>query len=144
MRFTIAFLFIFFSQFTTAQTILTWNDLEEGISWPDQVEFENYPGFSRAEFSASLNRLEGKQVSITGYFLDLMSDNSVTILSKNPLASCFFCGNGGPETVMELSFKNKINFETDDVVTLTGVLRLNRIDATRTYYQLDLAEGFKL
>ena len=44
------------------------------------------------------------------------------------MASCFFCGVGGPETAIELQFKTKPTFKMDDIVKITGTLELNRDD----------------
>ena len=48
------------------------------------------------------------------------------MVSKNPFATCFFCGGAGPETVIELlKYKNvKKKFKTDDIVEVTGTLRM--------------------
>jgi len=71
----------------------------------------------------SLEDIENKKVTITGYFLDLDPDGKWFMLSKNPFASCFFCGKSGPETVLELiGFKNvKKKFKSDEMVEVTGI-----------------------
>ncbi|MCB0847224.1 MAG: DUF3299 domain-containing protein, partial [Bacteroidetes bacterium] len=62
-------------------------------------------------------------------------------LSANPFASCFFCGNAGPESVMdlELTSYDKVYF-TDDYVTFQGKLILNDSDLNKMCYVLEEAE----
>lgn len=47
-------------------------------------------------------------------------------LSKSNFASCFFCGQSGPETVISLKFKTKPRrYDTDEYLTFKGVFELN-------------------
>ena len=127
-----------------AQTILDWSDLSEGISWEHPSSKADFSGFQKATFSSTMKALEGKQVTITGYLLVLGGRPVAHLLSMNPMASCFFCGNGGPETVLQISFAEKTSFQLDDLITVTGILRLNRIDPTSCYYLIEKAEAFRL
>jgi len=74
----------------------------------------------------SLKDIEGKKVTINGYFLDLGADATWYMLSRFPFENCFFCTGVGPETVIELEdYQNsKPKFKTDDIVTVTGTLYL--------------------
>ncbi len=127
-----------------AQTALDWSDLERGIFWTKSTTKLTYPGFLQADFSDKLADLEGKEVSLIGFLIVLDGRQSVYMLSKNPMASCFFCGNGGPETISEIAFAEKPAFGMDDLITVTGILRLNRDDPMRCYYLIEQAEGFGL
>ena len=57
------------------------------------------------------------------------------------MASCFFCGASGPESVIEINFKSVPPFKTDQIVTITGVLELNKYDVDHFNYILNNAEG---
>lgn len=57
------------------------------------------------------------------------------ILSSLPISECFFCGSGGPETVMEVAMKEKLKY-TDKRVKLRGKLQLNADDPNKLMYQL--------
>ena len=104
----ILFVLLFASEIVFAQTEITWDDLAD-------VEFEEiyseeidglllYP-----HFGFSVRELEGKQVLLRGHILTIDPSESYFILSKGPIWSCFFCGAGGPETVVELNLKSKNN-----------------------------------
>lgn len=78
----------------------------------------------------SLEDIEGKKVTIRGYFLDLGADSMWYMLSRFPFENCFFCTGVGPETVVDLeNFLNEESkFKTDDIVTVTGTLYLVKED----------------
>lgn len=80
------------------------------------------------EFPSVLEgRFEGQEVLISGYLIPVDVEAQKYALSKNPFTSCFFCGNAGPETVMELRFTEAPGrFATDEYVLIKGRLRLNR------------------
>lgn len=65
-----------------------------------------------------------------GYYMPLDLENNYTIvLSRNPYAQCFFCGGAGPESVIEVNFSAKPpKFKMDQIVRVTGVLKLNDKD----------------
>ena len=88
------------------------------------------------EFLAPVKELEGKQITISGYFLNIDPEENIYILSKGPMADCFFCGQAGPETAIELQFVNIPNFKTDDIVRITGILQLNKDDIDHFNYIL--------
>lgn len=129
---------------TVAQTALDWSDFENGISWKKGSEGSTFPGFLEADFSDRLEDLEGEQVSMIGFLIVLDGAQSVYMLSKNPMAECFFCGNGGPETIAQVTFKETHSFKMDDLISVTGILRLNRKDPTRCYYLIEQVEAFGL
>lgn len=129
---------------TYAQTVLDWADLSGEISLELPSPEAVLPGFQKATFSPKMSTLEGKKVMVIGYFLVLDGKQSAYLLSKNPMASCFFCGNGGPETIMELHFDEKPSFEMDDLLSVEGTLRLNEDDPNACYYRIENAEAFSL
>jgi hypothetical protein len=125
------------------QVDLTWDDLAK-ISYTEKYFAAYDSNFLYPEFSKEMSRLEGKKVSITGYFLDMDPNGQLFVLSKNPLASCFFCGNGGPETAVEIQLKSKPNFKTDDIITVTGSLKLNKDNVEHFNYILVDCEAFSI
>ena len=93
-----------------------------------------------ARFGESVESLDNKEVRITGYMLTLSPDEGIFFLSENPYADCFFCGFGGPESAIELRLNPGYdNFFMDDLVTVTGVIRLNRDDISTGVYVMDNA-----
>jgi hypothetical protein len=117
--------FIFLSSSSYAQLKLTWKDIID--VYAKEVRFsEKNPAIAIKGQGKSLSDIEGKKITITGYFLDLDPNGEWFMVSKNPFATCFFCGGAGPETVIELlKYKNiKKKYKTDDIVEVTGTLKM--------------------
>lgn len=138
----VLFFVILSSGMLYSQTPIDWSDFESGISWKEGTEGSTFPGFLEANFSDKLENLDGKKISIIGFLIVLDGAQSVYMLSKNPMADCFFCGNGGPETISQLTFTEPTSYKMDDLISVTGVLRLNGKDPTRCYYLIEDAEAF--
>ncbi len=88
-------------------------------------------------FSDNIKKLEGKEVEADGYIIPFegMFKPEHIILSSLPLAECFFCGSGGPETVMEVMLTNPIKY-TSKRVKVRGTLTLNAKDPEKLMYIL--------
>lgn len=89
-------------------------------------------------FSDDLKALEGKEVTLEGFYVPFApEEGDYIILSKFPMSQCFFCGGGGPESIAEVTFKNSPgNFQVDDVVTVKGKLKLNADDVDHVNFIL--------
>ncbi|MGY6744713.1 MAG: hypothetical protein ACXIUQ_18400 [Cecembia sp.] len=115
-----------------------WRDLSDVTYKIGQDEFgELYIPV----FSQKIKSLEGKVVEADGFIIPFegMFKPEHIILSSLPLAECFFCGSGGPETVMEVMLKNPIKY-TSKKVKVRGKLTLNDRDPEKLMYILKDAE----
>jgi hypothetical protein len=92
-------------------------------------------------FSDKIKNLEGQVVEADGYIIPFegMFKPEHIILSSLPLAECFFCGSGGPETVMEVMLKDPIKY-TSKRVKVRGKLTLNSKDPEKLMYILSDAQ----
>lgn len=138
-----ALIIIFVCTITNAlygQQQISWQILSD-VSFTEEYFPEEDTYFLTPTFGASIKKLQGKKVQITGYFLNIDPSSGLYLVSKNPMASCFFCGMAGPETIMEVRFNEKVNFETDNIVTVTGIFNLNGDDITHCNYILKNATG---
>lgn len=95
-------------------------------------------------FSADLQKLEGKEVTIKGYIIPVegYKSHKEFVFSAYPYSMCFFCGGAGPETVMEVKAKSPVPF-TADPITIKGVLHLNSKDINKLMYSLSNVELVK-
>ncbi|MEM8848261.1 MAG: hypothetical protein AAGD17_14270 [Bacteroidota bacterium] len=123
-----------------AQKQLTWKDFAD-VNFQSQFNEKYGVHFLMPTFGEKIMSFKGKQVSIKGYFLDISGSGEIFLISQNPMASCFFCGGSGPETIIEVSFKEKPPFKTDQIVTVTGTLELNANDVDHCNYILTEATG---
>jgi hypothetical protein len=96
------------------------------------------------EFDYSLQQLNHKEVIIAGFAIPTSVGSSNFVLSQNPFSSCYFCGNGGVETVMTIKYKGKApRYKTDDYITLKGTLELNSTNIDELIYVLTNATQVK-
>lgn len=95
-------------------------------------------------FGNSVRELNHKQLAISGYMIPLNVTEHLYALSRNPYASCFFCGQGGPETVISLKFKKKPRrFKTDEFLTIQGTMELNETNVDDFVYIFRDAEEIR-
>ena len=106
-----------------------------------EVSEDDYGELYVPKFSEEAKALEGTVVTVPGYiipFEGLFKPEHV-IVSSLPLASCFFCGTGGPETVMEVFLEEPVEY-TATLVAFKGKLKLNDTDYEQLMYILEDAE----
>ncbi|WPP48143.1 hypothetical protein [Catalinimonas niigatensis] len=143
MLFSVVTLWFFLQTFTSALAQETvdnkiWKALS-GVTYT--ITEDEYGELYVPVFSKDAKALEGKEVIVPGYiipFEGLFKPEHV-IVSSLPLASCFFCGSGGPETVMEVYLKKPIDY-TEAIVAFKGKLKLNDKDYEQLMYILEDAE----
>ena len=137
-------LFILIAPVAKSQTEITWKILED-VRFTDKYSEEVQANFYYPHFGESVKALEGKKVFIEGYMLVFDRKAGIHILSRNSYSSCFFCGNGGPETIIELKLlPNHPRFKMDQIVTITGTLALNQDDIYQCNYILKDAKVYEL
>jgi hypothetical protein len=92
-------------------------------------------------FSDAVKKLNGTKISVEGWMipLDELRGENYFVLSSLPFANCFFCGGAGPETVMEVFSKDKIDY-TEKRIIVTGTLTINADDPLRLMYILNDAQ----
>ena len=130
----------FLSASFSPQKEITWKDLAK-VTFEDKYYEEVDAYYWYPTFSESVLALDGQDVAITGYVIPVDYESNYYILSANPYASCFFCGNAGPETVVELELKSDDHyFTTDQRLGFKGRLKLNKDDLYKMNYILEDAE----
>jgi len=89
------------------------------------------------KFSSEVRGLNGKTIVLEGFIVpfDGLFDPKKIIVSSLPIASCFFCGGSGPETVAEVYLKEAVKY-TAKAVRVTGTLYLNDKDYNQLMYVL--------
>lgn len=119
---------------------ITWETLRDVTfkkKWyPEESVYMLYPTFGPA-----VNKLNGKEVLLTGYILPIDVESNLYALSAFPFSACFFCGGAGPESVVGLKFKKSgRKFKTDERHTLRGTMKLNADNIYELNYNLEGAE----
>ncbi len=129
--------------------LLTWSLIAPFEGWQTlerltlTTEYDQFLG-EEVEvplFSDELKQYDGQQVSVAGYIIPLETSGGQDyfVLSRFPYNNCFFCGNAGPETVIEVYAKKA--FQTQDTkVEVTGTLKLNAYDPLHLFFILSDSE----
>tara|TARA_B110000305_G_scaffold14506_1_gene13581 strand:- start:430 stop:870 length:441 start_codon:yes stop_codon:yes gene_type:complete len=132
--------FIMFVGHFFSQNIITWEllkDVEFDEIWSE--EFQAY--YMVPKFSKSVKEMDGKEVQIRGFIIPVDIVQDYYVLSANPYSSCFFCGQAGPESVIEIQMVKKYEgLRMDQVITFEGTLRLNIDDIYQLNYILEEAQ----
>ena len=136
-------IFFFISNSIFSQVEIDWLKLRD-VYYESEYNEELYGYYQIAHFGETVESLDNKEVRITGYMLTLAPDEGIFVLSENPYADCFFCGFGGPESAIELRLNPGYDdFLMDELVTVTGILRLKRDDVSSGVYIMDNATAIK-
>lgn len=127
----------FFCFQVEGQVKITWDDLTD-VNFTEKYVKSVDATYLFPEFGPGVKKYDGKEIIISGYMLVLDPKGDFYVLSKGPFASCFFCGMAGPETIIEVQFKDKKHkrYKMDDRVTLKGTLKLNKDDIEHCNYIL--------
>lgn len=116
-----------------AQNKINWTFLSD-VQYSYIQNYDANVWYGTPTFGDAIKALEGKEVIIKGYVLPMDIDGNQYVLSANPFNTCFFCGGAGQESVMELRLaKKRRKYETDQVVTFIGILRLNDAELELNY-----------
>jgi hypothetical protein len=132
-----------FSNAIHAQSRLTWQQLAD-VSIERIEDKENFMSYNLAQFGENLQLLDSTEIYISGYLIPIDAMGLTYALSRNPNASCFFCGGAGPETVILLRVKpeNYKRYATDTRMTFSGRLQMNENDKDSFIYVLHEAEEY--
>ena len=118
------------------------------LVWPKLYDIqyirnaEDFDGLDKPVFSEAAKSLKGKQVTLPGYMIPF--DNGALkenhfMFSSLPINACFFCGSGGPETVVEVFTISPVTY-TDKPIEIRGTLFLNDSNPERMIYIISSAE----
>lgn len=127
-----------------AQEFLGWEilaDVSFASSYSESFGVEVFT----ATFGEMVQGLEGQEVVLSGYMIPLDAMGTSYVLSRNPNASCFFCGGAGPETVVALQLQaaHVQRYRTDAYLTFKGTLRLHTSNERTLNYVLQQAEPYQ-
>ena len=111
----------------SGQTLVSW-DMFAKVTF--HREFSEQFGFEvntkPPEFAPDLLAYDGEEIRVRGYAIPVDVEMGMYMVSANPFANCFFCGNAGPETVVEIFPSGRLpRFSTDQLVTFKGILHVN-------------------
>lgn len=124
---------------------LNWKLLAKTTFTPFKVDSIGGLIVLMPKFPRFMRMLEGKNVMMRGFVIPVeeTGDFNTLVLSANPYTTCFFCGQAGPETVMDVRLKNPKSIKRlkkDDKIMFKGQLKLNDKDFDFFNYIIENAE----
>jgi hypothetical protein len=137
------FVFILFIVSSLIATDLIAQSTDKFATWKvlAQIDYykttDEYGEIFVPKFNEDIQALNGKEITLPGYIIPFegMFKPEHIILSSLPVASCFFCGGGGPETVVEAYLANPVEYSAK-LVSVTGTLELNDTKTDQLMYIL--------
>ena len=140
----IVLLFIFLSLLSGGASLQAQNAGTESL-WKTlarityKKEYDDFLGFKidKPVFGEEIKALHGKEVTVKGFIIPVegYKSHKEFIFSAFPYSMCFFCGGAGPESVMEVSAAEPVEYSAESVV-LRGKLQLNSDDVNKLMYSL--------
>ena len=132
--FTFLLLGFFFASAQYEKASENWTKLSK-VSY-DKTEDE-YGEIYVPKFDANVQKMDGKTIVLEGFIIpfDGLFEPDKIIVSALPIASCFFCGGSGPDTVAEVYLSKSVKY-TAKAVRVTGKLHLNNDDYNQLMYVL--------
>jgi len=130
-------------QAQTGATVSLWKTLAK-ITY--KKEYDEFLGFKidKPVFSEEIKALNGKEVTVKGFVIPVegYKSHKEFIFSAFPYSMCFFCGGAGPESVMEVTASEPVEYSAESIV-LKGKLKLNSDDVNKLMYSLTEARIVK-
>ncbi len=123
------------------QEVLDWVTLAD-VKFKKEYSEELMLEYDVATFGDLIKQFNGKEVQISGYVIALDALGVSFVLSRNPNATCFFCGGGGPETIVDIKVKPKAlkRYKMDERKTFKGILKMYPDNSGSFIYLLTEAE----
>lgn len=78
------------------------------------------------KFLPMIQKLDGQEITVRGYMIPLSGKRAQSnfMFSAYPYAVCFFCGQAGPESVMEVFMDGDKAIEfSENTIELKGIFR---------------------
>jgi hypothetical protein len=123
-----------------AQSTDLWKAFEAVKFESKYIEAEK-ASFYVPQFNDTLLGMDGKRFTIKGYYLPIDMSSEGIVLSRFPMATCFFCGEAGPESVIMVYPNKKLEgLKMDEQVSFEGVLKLNKSDVYQLTFVLQDAK----
>ena len=115
----------------------TWRKLFN-IQYEIIKDYDEFGDLTVPVFSKDVKNLEGKEIVVTGYIFPFENvvNSSHLMFTALPVNACFFCGVGGPESVIEVFLDEQISY-VQQKIAISGVLVLNNTNPEQMMYILN-------
>ena len=145
MRLTSLILLIGWMQISFSQDNVAWEELAD-VEWTEAYDSTSSISLLTANFGPDVLKHKDTEIYISGYVIPLDALGVQFALSRTNYASCFFCGQAGPETVMDLLVTPgtiPVTKYNNSLLKFKGTLVLKEVNPNGFNYQLINAELVK-
>ncbi len=142
MRLTCFILFIGWIQVSFSQDNVSWDELAD-VEWTEAYDSTTSISLLTADFGPDVLKHKDTEIYMSGYVIPLDALGIQFALSRTNYASCFFCGQAGPETVMDLLVAPgtiPVTKYNNFLLKFKGTLVLKEVNPNGFNYQLINAE----
>ena len=114
----------------------TWQKLFK-VKYEIIKDYDEFGDLTVPVFSEEARQLKGQRIKLTGYIFPFENalSSSHLMFTALPVNACFFCGVGGPESVVEV-FMNEQTTYVQGKIAISGVLELNDSNPEQMMYIL--------
>jgi hypothetical protein len=130
-------------------SLYAWEDGKIVVNWKDLLDVKFLKkadtlldSVDIPEFNKKVKAMHGREVIIDGFYIPVeeTGDENIVILSAYPYAQCFFCGQAGVESIVDVLIKEPLPpIKTDTKVRFSGIFKTNADDFDFLIYILDNA-----
>ena len=132
-------------QISFSQDNVSWEGLAD-VEWTEAYDSTSSISLLTANFGPDVLKHKDTEIYISGYVIPLDALGVQFALSRTNYASCFFCGQAGPETVMDLLVTPgtiPVTKYNNSLLKFKGTLVLKEVNPNGFNYQLINAELVK-
>lgn len=114
----------------------------QDVTFEDVYNAERDEYYLKPIFGERVLALDDELIEISGYVIPVDITSGLYVLSAYPFSACYFCGGAGPESVVQMEFKEGTTdkFKTDDYLTFKGKFSLNSTNLEDLNYILRQVE----
>jgi hypothetical protein len=125
---------------TDERSIATWKKLAK-VKYKSKLDLESGDVIYTPKYSKAIKRLDGKEVSLTGYYYNLgnTADTEEAIIQAFPVHYGSCCSWTGPESMLSFEAPN-VKIEYNTKITVKGRFVLNHDDPNKLMYNLEEVE----
>lgn len=142
MRLLSLLLLIGWLEVSFSQENVSWEELAD-VEWTESYDTTTAISQLIADFGSDALKHKDREIYISGYVIPLDALGVQFALSRTNYASCFFCGQAGPETVMDLIVAPRtipVTKYNNFLLKFKGTLILKEVNPNGFNYQLINAE----
>ena len=130
-----------------AQRDIDWKILSD-VKWIPKYAAEIDDYYDVPRFGKQIKSLNGKEITIRGFYVPVDPSGSMFALSAYPSSMCFFCNGAGLESVIEIVPKKGESglkhIAADKYIQLKGRMKLNDSEPDHLMYIMEDAELVKV